>query len=312
MLSAPLPDWMASGRDSVALVRAELALRGGDTLTATTELTNLASRSVAVVANAARIRLARARLPVIDRLEDLQELRNILLPAISEPAVPPLLRNMRIVEVLVQKAQSSGQTVALYAAAEVARDELLAYPLARRLFTTFVDVAPQTPWSGKALLAAIALAPDAPEATALRERLTTLQASPYAQAMQAGADPEAFAIAEERLQRSLIALRDEGAYLADQQDVNVNRAVATLDSLRLVAHADSIRMSCGLMIDTLALVGVRADSVRVACMRADTIKVAEYMTADSMLLRGQVRDRADSLLNRRRITTPNARRDSIK
>ena len=312
MLSAPLPDWLASARDSIALARAEVALHAGDTLTANAELAQLASHAVAVVATAARVRLARTRLPVVSRLEDLQDLRTVLLPAINDPAVPPLLRSMRIVEVLVQKAQTSGQPLALYAAAEVARDELGAYPLARRLFTTYVDFAPQAPWAAKALLAAIALAPDAPEAADLRTRLTSQQASPYAQVVNGGTDPEVFASAEERLQRSLVAMRQEGTQLADRQDVTVNRAVATLDSLRLAAQSDSVRLACGLMIDSLAIVGIRADSVRVACLRADTVKVAVYLKADSMILRGQTRDRADSLLDRRRSTPPTVRRDTIK
>ncbi len=311
MLSAPLPDWLASARDSVALIRAEVALRGGDTLTAANELTQLSARSIAVVANAARLRLARSRLPHAGTLEDLQQLRALLLPALTDPTVPPVLRTMRIVEVLVQRAQTSGQPAALYAAAEVARDELGAYPLARRLFTTYVDVAPHSAWAGKALLAAIALAPDAPEAAPLRERFMTLQASPYAQALNGGADAEAFVVAEERLQRLLKAMREEGAQLADRQDVTVNRAVATLDSLRLAARSDSVRLACGMMLDTLGIVGVRADSVRVACVRADTIKVAEYLKADSTVLRGQTRDRADSLANRRRLTDPKTKRDTI-
>ena len=107
-------------------------------------------------------------------------------------------------------------------------------------------------------------------------------------------------------------MREEGAQLADQQDVAVTRAVATLDSLRAVVQSDSVRVACGLMIDTLALVGIRADSVRVACLRADTVRVAEYLSTDSMKWRSQFRDRADSLLNRRRPVTPNARRDTIK
>ncbi len=310
LLNAPLPDWLASARDSVALVRAELALGAGDTTTATTELMQLASRSAVVVASAARIRIARSKLPNAASLEDLREVRTLLLPAITEATVPSLLHNMRVVEALVGKAQTSGQPLALFAAAEVARDELNAKPLARRLFITFVDVA-QTPWSAKALLAALALAPDAADSDSLRARLASYTSSPYAQALAQGGDPEAFAIAEERLQRSLIALREEGAQLANQQDVAVGRVVATLDSLRIVARTDSARISCGLMIDTLSIIGTRADSVRVACMRADTIKVAEYMTLDSMIWRPDLRNRADSIAGRRRINTRNIKRDSI-
>lgn len=313
LLNAPLPDWLASARDSVALVRAELALRAGDTLNATSELTQLASRSGVVVANAARVRLARARIPNAATLQDLREVRALLLPAVADPVVPPILHDMRVVDALVQKAQSSGQPLALFAAAEIARDQLNAYPLARRLFVTFVDVAPQTPWSAKALLAAIALAPDLPESDTLRTRLMTYRSSPYAQAMASGGDPEAFVIAEERLQRSLLALREEGALLANQQDLAVTRAVATLDSLRIVARTDSARISCGLMIDTLSILGIRADSVRVACMRADTIKVAEYLKIDSMVWRPDLQNRADTAGGRRRINnrTP-IKRDSIK
>jgi tetratricopeptide (TPR) repeat protein len=312
LLNAPLPDWLASARDSVALVRAELALRSGDTVAATTELTQLASRSSVLVANAARVKLARSRMPTAATLEDLREIRALLLPAVADPSVPAMLHNLKIVEALVQKAQSSGQPLALFAAAEIARDDLGAKPLARRLFITFVDMAPNTPWSAKALLAALAIAPDADDAGSLRARLATYRSSPYAQALESGGDPEAFVIAEERLQRSLIALREEGAQLANQQDVAVTRVVATLDSLRTAARTDSAKVSCGLMIDTLAIIGTRADSVRVACMRADTIKLAEYMKIDTMVWRPDLRKPGDSIGARRRLPPRTIKRDSIK
>jgi hypothetical protein len=88
--------------------------------------------------------------------------------------------------------------------------------------------------------------------------------------------------------------------------------VATLDSLRIVARTDSARISCGLMIDTLAILGTRADSVRKACMRADTIKVAEYLKIDTMLWRPDLQNRADSAGARRRLNTRTIKRDSIK
>jgi tetratricopeptide (TPR) repeat protein len=311
MLMAPLPDWLASARDSIALVRAELALRGGDTTRAVQELTQLSARGSVVIANAARLNLARAQLHQATALDQLREMRALLLPAITDPIVPRLLRDMRVVEVLVQKAQSDGQPLALFAAAEVARDELNAPLLARRLFITFVDVAPQTPWSAKALLAALALQPDATDAPALRARLANYQSSPYVQATDSGGDAEAYALAEDRLQRSLSGLRDQGMLLADQQDVAVMRVVATLDSLRVVARTDSARISCGLMIDTLAIIGTRADSVRVACMRADTIKVAEYMIMDTMVWRGLPAQERDSVTGRRRVSPRPVKRDTI-
>lgn len=311
MLNATLPDWLASARDSIALVRADLALRAGDTVTATTELTQLAGRSTAGIANAARIKLANAQVRQVSTLEELRDLRATLLPAIAVPAVPPMLRNMRIVDALVQKAQTSGQAVALFAAAEIARDDVGAPLLARRLFVTFVDVAPQTPWSPKALLAAIALDPDASDANELRARLTRYTASPYLQATDTGASAEAYEVAEERLQRSLLALRQEGAVLADQQDLAVGRVVATLDSMRVVARTDSARIRCGLMIDTLAIGGARADSVRSACMRSDTLKLAEYLAVDTMIWRAT--NAVDSVAaTRRRVNTPrrDAKRDT--
>ena len=310
MLNADFPDWLAAARDSVALLRAELALRGGDTLTATTELTQLTSRSAAIIANRARLTLARAQLHQANELQDLRDVRALLLPAITDAQVQLTLRRMSIAEALVQKAQTSGQPLALFAAAEIARDELEATGLARRLFITFVDVAPQTPWAAKALLAALALAPDADDSPVLRERLAQYQKSPYVQALDKGGDPEAYEVAEERLNRSLIALREEGALLAQQLDANVTRVVATLDSLRLAAHTDSTRVACGLMIDTLAITGLRADSVRSACMRADTLKIAEYLKADTMKLRQQ--EPGDSLRRRTAPRGSTVKRDSIK
>ena len=314
MLSTPLPAWAALARDSVALVRAQLALRGGDTATAVTELTQLSSRSVANIANAARVSLAHSQLQAADEVQDLRAVRAVLLPAITDGTAQLLIRHMGIVEALVGKAQSSGQFVALFAAAEIARDELNAPRLARRLFTTFADIAGQTPWAPKALLAALALEPDAPDAPTLRNRLLQYAASPYVQATDSGADPAAYASAEERLQRSLLALREEGAILAQQQDVSVSRVVATLDSLRIVAQQDSTRVSCGLMIDTLAVKGSRGDSVRAACMRSDTVRIAEYLKIDTLLWK-PVLTAEDSAARRRRLNTQRPttiRRDTIR
>ena len=311
MLNAALPDWLSVARDSIALVRAELALKSGDTTTATTELTQLASRAAAPIANGARVNLARSRLQHAAELAHLREARATLLPAIAHSEAQVLLRNISLIEALAQKAQTAGQPLALFAAAEIARDELRAPQLARRLFVTFVEVAPQTPWAAKALLAALALAPDAEDSPALRTRLAQYTTSPYVQAINTGGDPEAYSVAEDRLQRSLLALMEEGATLAAQMDANVTRVVATLDSLRLVARMDSTRISCGVLIDTLSVVGMRADSVRAACLRADTTSIAMYLKVDTMSWR---RMPGDSVGNRRRIPpkTPAVKRDTIK
>jgi hypothetical protein len=161
------------------------------------------------------------------------------------------------------------------------------------------------------LLAAIALDPDAADANALRARLASYAGSPYLQATDSGGSAEAYEIAEERLQRSLLTLREEGAALADQQDVAVGRVVATLDSMRIVARTDSARIRCGLMIDTLAIGGSRADSVRTACMRSDSLKVAEYLAVDTMIWRATNAVDSATATRRRTPARGNVRRDTI-
>ena len=98
--------------------------------------------------------------------------------------------------------------------------------------------------------------------------------------------------AEERLGRAVTAVREDATARAQSADVRITRAVTVLDSLRLLARTDSFTVRCGTMLDSLALRGIRADSVRVACMRADTALVTRYLAIDSMKLRPGVADSA--------------------
>lgn len=278
----PQGDWSPPARDSLALIRARIADRAGDTLTANREFLDIAAHSALATASAARVAAARARLHGMTRLEQLNDVRSLLLPAISDADAQVLIRTIRLVDVLVRRSAQTGQPLALFAAAEIARDELGAPLLARQLFVTFADIGAQTPWAGKALLAAIAVEPNASAASELRSRLAALPPNPYTSIVQADSVDNAYDVAEERLDRSLAGLRAEAARLAQQQETGVTRMVFVLDSIRLAARADTMRASCGLMVDTLALVGIRADSVRAACLRGETKLLAVYLKADTL------------------------------
>jgi hypothetical protein len=218
---------------------------------------------------------------------------------------------MRLVDVLVRRAAETGQPLALFAAAEIARDDLGAGSLARQLFITFADVGGQTPWAGKALLAALALAPNAPDANDLRARMAALPSNPYTSALRGDDAEAAYATAEDRLDRSLTALRSEASQLAQQQETGVTRMVFVLDSVKLAARTDTLRARCGVMVDTLALTGIRADSVRSVCVRGDTELLASYLKIDTLRWKpGGVP--SDTVSTRKRTRTPTLKTDTIK
>jgi hypothetical protein len=302
MLADPQASWPDAPRDSLALIRARIAALSGDTTNAHRELIQLAGRAALPTASSARVLVARSRLQHAEKLETLTDIRISLLPAITLAEAQRLIQTLRIVEVLVQRSAATGQPLALFTAAEMARDELGAPLLARSLFTAYAEIAPQAPWAGKAVLAGIAIAPAAPEATELRARLDALPSNPYTTISRGEGAIEAYDIAEERLARAMVVLRDEAVQLAAQQGGSVTRAIAVLDSLTAAARSDTLRLSCGMMLDTLALKGVRADSVRVACMRSDTTNLALYLKVDTAVwVPGAA---SDSVPNRRRSNTP--------
>jgi hypothetical protein len=247
----------------------------------------------------ARVLMARLQLQSAHDVAGLSEIRATLLPALTDPEVPAMVHWLKSLDVLLEKAQSTGQPLALFAAAEVARDKLGAPVLAARLFNTYADLAPQAVWAPKALLAALELAPTDSASAALRARLERYQESAYLSGAYAKNDGKAYTDAEERLDRTLHDLMATVNAEADQRDLAVVHAVAMLDSVRTLARADSTRVRCGTMIDSLSVTGVRADSVRVACMRSDTVNLALYLKADTFALRGIVRTHADSIARTR-------------
>ena len=65
---------------------------------------------------------------------------------------------------------------------------------------------------------------------------------------------------------------------------------ARLGDRKAQVLADSMRLVCGTMLDSLALAGVRADSVRSACLRGDTAGVSAFLQIDTLLLRDSLAD----------------------
>lgn len=312
MLAAPHATWTPSARDSLSLIRAEIAAHAGDTLNAHRELLDLATHAATSTAAMARVILARSRLASVDRMEQLGEVRALLLPAITIGEAQLLIRTIRMVDVLVRRSAETGQPLALFGAAEIARDELAAPRLARRLFVAFSEVGAQTPWAAKALLAGIALDAASEESNDLRGRLHALPPNPYSAATRDESAADAYESAEERLARSLLALRTEATALAQQHETVVSRAIAVLDSITASARADTVLAACGVMLDTLAITGVRADSVRTACLRRDSVNLALYLAIDTLAWRPATPDSIRRRIRRPGTTTPTTARDTIR
>ncbi len=289
--------WRATARDSLVLLGAELALLSGDTGAAVAAVQRVAARSSGTLADAARVRAAEWRLARVTRLEELSAIRNELLPAVAHSRARALVQSLKTIDVLTESARVAGQPLALFAAAELARDELLAPGLAARLFVTYAELAPQTVWAPKALLAASSLNADSSQLA--HNRTAALTDNPYVAALQGRADPDQYQAAEERLARALRGILTEASLVAAQRENTVKRAVAAIDSSRFAARADSTRLACGVLVDSLAVTGIRADSIRMACQRGEQSRIGLLLKADTLLLRDTAKARADSLLQRR-------------
>ena len=288
--------WNARDRDRIALFRADLALMGGDTAAAIAEARAVADRATGPTADGARVVMARISLGSARETEELNDIRAALLPAIANTDAQRLIREIKTVGVLLERAQA-GQPLALFAAAELARDELRSPRLARSLFLAYAALAPDAVYAPKARLAANALAVDgAPEP------IGADTSNVYVAAMR-GRGGEAFTAAEQGLQRALAALRTDATRVADQRDASVRTTIAQLDSVRAAARRDSVSLSCGLMLDSLAIAGVRGDSIRAACIRGATLRM-DSIIADSLYLRLETGDSART--NRRRTLLPDS------
>ena len=89
----------------------------------------------------------------------------------------------------------------------------------------------------------------------------------------------------------------------------MRRSGTVIDSIRAVAAADSVKLVCGAFVDSLGLVGIRSDSVRVACVRGDTARITVVRVIDTTMLLDSAGIRADSLATRRGGDLPS--RDTI-
>ena len=224
--------WGAAARDRARLERARLLARAGDAATAT-EIARDLARGDAGIAHEARVALAGWRLRSIDRLEELEEVRAILLPALALPDALRLIDHMKHIGLFVERAAAAGDHLALFAGAELARDSLGSPRLARRLFTLYADRDRGSPWRAKALMAALELADDAGEREPLTARLDQLADNIYVRASRgAVARPADYAVLEGRLGASLTILRQRIAAEAGSRDVAVLETARALDSIQ--------------------------------------------------------------------------------
>lgn len=261
-------EWAPAARSRIRFERARLLARAGDSVAAA-EMARELARGDDRTAREARIALARWRLNSVDRLEELEEVRAILLPAIALSEAVRLIDYMEHVGLFVERAAMAGDHLALFAGAELARDSLGSPHLAFRLFTLYADRDRGSTWEAKALMAALELTDDAGERQPLAARLTQLDDNIYVQA-SAGAEarPADYAMVEGRLGTSLAILHQRVAAEAANRDVAVRETARTLDSIR-AAEELVRRIAAG---DTLLLDSLRLDSLRLDSLRADSIR----------------------------------------
>ncbi|HUF14128.1 MAG TPA: hypothetical protein VMN78_13595 [Longimicrobiales bacterium] len=284
---APRAPWAGEVRDELVVERARHAAAAGDTALALQELEHAATRSADAAANSARELMARLLLAAATEPAHLTEVRRVLLPALARQRVRPLIHSIGLVETLLDQAQR-GQPLALFGAAEVARDRLGAHALARALFIGYAEMAGGGPWSTKARLAALQLDPTPEQAAALRERIAAA-GDPYAVAAR-GSAAAGYEESEARLDQALRGLIERAGRATEQRDLAVGEAIANLDSLTMVARADSLRLTCGLLADSLGLAGIRRDSVNAACLREDLALVDSFLAVDTTSLRDTIPD----------------------
>lgn len=278
---APRAPWPDAVRDRLGIQRASLAASAGDTARALDELQGVAARSTVETASRARVAIARLQLSRAATPSDLETVRATLLPALSDPASRPLVQSIGTVASLLDRAEA-GQPLAFFAAGEVARDQLGARPLARSMFRAYAALTPGTPWATKALAAALVLGPPPAQADSLRDAIAGAQ-DVYAAALR-GQLASGYDESEERLGRTVKALVERARQQAAEQDIAVGSAIAELDSVASAARADTTRLRCGLMLDSLGLGGIRRDSVGAACLRSDQPLVDSFLAVDTTAL----------------------------
>lgn len=175
--------WDRLARSRVALTRARLLDRAGDTTAARAQVADVASGLGGAAADARRL-LARWQLERARDLDTVYGVRSLLLPAAANERVAAEIEWIEEMESLT--GMGYAQPLGFFAAAEVARDRLGARYVARGLFLAYAAAAPEDPWAPKALLAALEISPDEGDRAWLRGRLEADPESPYVLAASGG------------------------------------------------------------------------------------------------------------------------------
>jgi hypothetical protein len=213
--------WPPAARDGTLLLRAALEAEGGQDDLARADAGRVAAGTGPGAAQA-RLWLAALELSRVETVSDFDRIRPIVLPAVGAEDVLPLIEALRTVELLERRAEEQARPIALFAAAEVARDALGAHKLAISLFVRYADADPNSPWVGKALLAALALAPEGPEWDALFQRAEALPGNLYVNHARGRAVSSLqFAEVERSLGSELAAVLEGVSAMARERDVLV-------------------------------------------------------------------------------------------
>lgn len=186
--------WARDSRSEMALARAKLLDRSGDTAAAIDAVLDVTS-GLGPSAADGRLTLAQWRLDSAVDLSAVVDVRPLLLPSASNSRVAEMLASIDALERLVDIGLE--EPLAWFGAGEVARDRLGAETIARGLFLAYVDQAPADPWAPKAILAAIATTSDSADRSWLRGRLEEHANSPYVLAAHGGPAAGYLALEEE-------------------------------------------------------------------------------------------------------------------
>jgi hypothetical protein len=207
--------WPPGPRDQLLLRRAELLAAAGDTAAAR-ELASWLAEGAGTRSTEARLALARWRLAGLREVEELGDVDALLLPAGPTPAAVRLRAKILEVE-LLEGWGGGGETLAFFAAAEVARDALAAPELARSFFLRYIAEDPDGPWTGKAMMAALATTPDARGDPALRRGLEARTWDPYVASVRTGT------VGARRVERLEVELDQRLARLRSRAEAEVRR-----------------------------------------------------------------------------------------
>ena len=203
-------EWAPATRDGLVLLRARLRVRQGDPVVAREDAARVAA-GAGPGAVEARLFLADLEASRASAVEELELVRPVLLPVVEDARVLRRLEAIRTVRLLARRGREQpSRRVALFAAAEMARDVLGADGVATTLFLEYAERAPAAPWVGKALLAALGTAGDEEGRRAILRRIAGRTDDPYVVVWRSGTlPPGRFEALEEGLRSALASVLSE-------------------------------------------------------------------------------------------------------